>query len=82
MAAIEKALAEPVPARIRERTTLERPDKSHLHALQAQVKKQAEDLGIAPEVLATRRDLTAMAAGHTPENLSQGWRAGVLRTAS
>ena len=59
-----------------------RPDKNELKALQALVRERAEQLGIHPEVLATRRDLSALATGVTPAHLAAGWRAAVLKDAT
>ena len=57
----------------------ERPDRVLLKALQAEVKAQAERLDVHPEVLATRRDLAAVAAGQRPAILSSGWRAELMQ---
>lgn len=61
----------------------ERPDP----ALALLVKKLAgvnqavaTELGISPEVLATRRDLEQLARGGTPESLAQGWRRDIIGT--
>ena len=56
-----------------------RPDKDKLRALQAFVRERAEQLGIHSEVLATRRELSALAAGLAPATLADGWRAAVLK---
>lgn len=56
-----------------------RVDKTVLKSLQADVRQRAERLGIEPEVLATRRELTAVAGGDTPPALRDGWRADVMR---
>lgn len=58
-----------------------KPDKSELKSLQAFVRERAEQLGIHPEVLATRRELSALAAGLAPATLEDGWRAAVLKRA-
>ena len=58
-----------------------RPDKNELRILQALVRKRAGRLGIHPEVLATRRELSALAAGLAPATLAVGWRAAVLKLA-
>jgi ribonuclease D len=58
-----------------------RPDKSRVAMLQASVKMVAEELGIHAEVLATRRDINAMAGGAGPGEGMSGWRAAELRTA-
>lgn len=56
----------------------ERPDRDALKALQAKVKARAEELGIEPEVLASRRDLAAWLRGAPPPHLRSGWRAAEL----
>lgn len=55
------------------------PDKARVKALQAEVKTRAAELGIASELLATRRDIAAAAAGQPTEAFSSGWRAEILR---
>lgn len=55
------------------------PDRAQLKRLKANVEAQAETLGIQPEVLASRRDLVALATG-SPTALTSGWRAAVLGT--
>lgn len=55
----------------------ERPDKNRLRALQASVQAHARELGIHTEVLATRRDIAALARGQRPDPQS-GWRAKEL----
>jgi ribonuclease D len=54
------------------------PDKARVKALQERVRQRAAELGIEPEILATRRDLVALAQGSVPAHLESGWRAGVL----
>jgi ribonuclease D len=56
------------------------PDKQRVKALQEAVRQRAGELGIEPEILATRRDLAALALGNAPSHLRQGWRAGELRS--
>lgn len=58
------------------------PDKNRLKALQAVVRERAARLGIHAEVLATRRDLSALAAGIEPAILADGWRAAVLKSSA
>jgi ribonuclease D len=53
-------------------------DKQIVKALQEKVRERAAALGIEPEILATRRDLVALAAGDPPEHLRTGWRAEIL----
>ncbi len=54
------------------------PDKTKLKALQAAVRQRAGELGIEPEILATRRDLAVVANGEQPQTLRSGWRAEAL----
>jgi ribonuclease D len=54
------------------------PDKNVVKALQERVRQQAAKLGIEPEILATRRDLVAVATGRPPAHLTRGWRAAEL----
>jgi ribonuclease D len=54
------------------------PDKNLVKSLQEKVRQIAGPLGIEPEILATRRDLTAVAAGRAPAHLVKGWRAAEL----
>lgn len=56
----------------------ERPDREALKALQVHVKKRADELGVQPEILASRRDLIATLAGNSPDHLRSGWRAAQL----
>jgi ribonuclease D len=54
-----------------------RPDPQHLarvKQLGVVLQKLAEELAIAPEVLATRRDLESIARGETTADVLQGWR--------
>ena len=54
------------------------PDKQQLRALQELARRHAATLGIEPEILATRRDLAALAVGAPPPHLRAGWRAAEL----
>lgn len=60
------------------RRRAERPDKEKLKAIQTQIRQRAEQLGIAAELLATRRDAIALAGGRPPAHIAQGWRATIL----
>jgi ribonuclease D len=60
---------------VRERCAPQRPDKLRLKKLQADVKQHAAALGIEAEILATRRDLAALAGGSALEDVLGGWRA-------
>lgn len=50
-------------------------DKTVVKTLQEQVRQRAATLGIEPEILATRRDLAAVALGTPPPHLRTGWRS-------
>lgn len=54
------------------------PDKMAVKSLQAAVKSRAEKLGIQPEILATRRDISQLAAGQLPTTIAGGWRESIL----
>jgi len=54
------------------------PDKAIVRSLQVEVKSRAGKLGIASELLATRRDIAMLATGQVPDVLSTGWRQSVL----
>ena len=53
-------------------------DKLELKRLQEIVRQRAGELKIEPEILASRRDLAALAVGNPPSHLQRGWRANVL----
>jgi ribonuclease D len=53
-------------------------DKNVIKGLQEQVRERATELKLEPEILATRRDLIALASGTPPKHLTTGWRAAVL----
>ncbi len=54
------------------------PDRVLVRALQAEVRARAADLGIQPELLATRRDIAKLAAGQPADSLTPGWRQSIL----
>jgi len=54
------------------------PDKERVRALQAAIRDRATELGILPELLATRRDIALVVSGQLPEALAKGWRSVVL----
>lgn len=56
-----------------------RPDAGLLKSLQSQVRECASRLGIEPEVLAAKRDMTACVLGSPPDRLTSGWRAEHLQ---
>jgi ribonuclease D len=53
-------------------------DRTVVKALQEHVRQRAATLGIEPELLATRRDLAAVALGAPPAHLRTGWRSREL----
>jgi ribonuclease D len=53
-------------------------DKQVLKALQERVRQIADGLGVPPELLATRRELAAVAAGQISDVFRCGWRGTVL----
>lgn len=53
-------------------------DKSAVKALGAILSRRAEELGIAAEILATRRDLISLLQGGRPTRLVTGWRWPVI----
>lgn len=75
-AAIVTAVGKAEPAA--ERAEPVAPDKSRVKALQAEVKRRAEALGIKPELLATRRDIALAAGGQMPDSFAAGWRGEIL----
>jgi len=55
------------------------PEETALAAkLMKAVREQAESLGIAPEVLATRRDVEALSQGSHDNGLTRGWRRAAI----
>lgn len=54
------------------------PDKALVKSLQERVRRHAAQLGIEPEILATRRDLVAVALNDPPLHLRTGWRSREL----
>jgi ribonuclease D len=59
-----------------------KPDKAAVAALQDTVLKRARALGIHAEVLATRKDIVAIAAGAAPESVLSAWRVLQLEIGS
>ena len=57
---------------------LDASQRERVKRLLEEVRKIAGELGIAPSLLATRRDVEAMARGVTPTAMTRGWRATVL----
>jgi ribonuclease D len=67
-----------VQAIVRAHSGQQQTDRKVLKALQEEVRQRAAKLGIEPEIVATRRELAALAAGSPPAHLASGWRAEVL----
>ena len=78
LAAITRHADPPLRALVEEHTTRQAPERQRLKELQAFVRRRAAELGIEPEILATRRDLAALATGNPPAHLVRGWRAAEL----
>jgi ribonuclease D len=55
-----------------------KPDPAALKALQKRVQVRADALGIPPEIIASRRDLTGLVLGEAPRHLLSGWRSKAL----
>ncbi len=68
-----------VQAEVRANAAQAAPDKTLIKSLQERVRQHATRLGIEPEILATRRDLVALATGKPPLHLTQGWRSAELK---
>jgi ribonuclease D len=78
LAAVATHAQPDLQAEVRANASQAAPDKNVVKALQERVRQQAAKLGIEPEILATRRDLVAVAGGRPPAHLTQGWRAAEL----
>lgn len=50
------------------------PDQSAVKALGEVLREQAERMGMAPEILATRRELTGLLRGELDQPVMSGWR--------
>ena len=53
-------------------------DKNTLKQLTSIVRDTADELGISPDLLATRRDITALIRGHNDIKLLSGWRHTII----
>jgi ribonuclease D len=71
------AVPEPAPA-VPDRPASDPARAALLRKLAATVQAVATGLGVAPEVLATRRDLELLAAGRADAAVLRGWRRAVL----
>jgi ribonuclease D len=78
LAAIAQRAESGLAAEVRANSPQAAPDKTVVKSLQERVRERAAQLGIEPEILATRRDLVAVAAGRPPAHLAGGWRAAEL----
>lgn len=78
IAAVARRDEPEVQAIVRASGAQQAPDRTKVKALQEDARKRAAGLGIEPEILATKRDLVALAAGNPPAHLRDGWRAGAL----
>jgi len=54
------------------------PDKKKIQKLSGIVRETAQELKIAPELLATRRDITGIVNGHEDSRVLKGWRKEVI----
>jgi ribonuclease D len=78
LAALASRTDAEVQAEVRANAAHVQPDKATVKALQERVRQHAATLGVEPEILATRRDLVAVALGHPPDHLRTGWRSKEL----
>lgn len=74
LAAVASRTDGTLQAEVRANAAKKAPDKTVVKELQERVRERAAKLGIEPEILATRRDLVAVALGNPPEHLRSGWR--------
>jgi ribonuclease D len=63
---------------LRQASKSEAPNPRILKRLSAIVSAKATELGIVPETLGTRRDLTALMRGERNIKLLTGWRSGII----
>ena len=63
---------------IKKRINKPRPDKNNLKQLQDHTTRRAHELGIQPEILATRKELTELLVGNCSNRISTGWRSREL----
>jgi ribonuclease D len=63
---------------LRQASKSDAPDPRILKRLSAVVSAKATELGVAPETLGTRRDLTALMRGERNIKLLTGWRSGII----
>ena len=60
---------------------MDQPVLQEVKRLAEQLKKVATELNVASEVLATRKDLEAIAAGRRVDQVLSGWRKELLNEA-
>ena len=65
-------------AEVRANASQAAPDKTLVKSLQERARQHAATLGIEPEILATKRDLTGIALNNPPPHITNGWRAQEL----
>jgi ribonuclease D len=78
LAALASSAAPESQAEVRANAAPIAPDKAAVKALQERARQRAAELGVEPEILATRRDLVGVALGNPPPHLRSGWRARAL----
>lgn len=78
LAAVEQADAVELGERVAAALRIQAPNRSELKNLQVRARAVADALGINPEIVATKRDLTAAVCGYPPPALISGWRQRVL----
>jgi ribonuclease D len=78
LAAIQRRDDPEVQAVVRAHLSQPLADRKTVKSLQDDLRRRAAALGIEPEIVATRRDLAALATGNAPAHLRSGWRAAVL----
>jgi ribonuclease D len=78
---LQEIAAAQLPANLPPLPPRPRPDpaqQARVRHLANIVQKRANELGMAAEILATRRDLEAIARGQTDGDVLQGWRRAVV----
>ncbi len=66
------------PERYRQQTRPEPPDANLLKRLATLVRETAAELSIAPELLATRKELTGLLRGDREQRVTSGWRQQLI----
>jgi ribonuclease D len=78
LAALAAADAPATQAAVARALANEPPERARLRALQAATKSKAEALGIKPELLATKQELTELLTDRRPTRIFETWRAAEL----